>query len=646
MDSVDLGLVGAGRGVGPTVPARTTLADQGVAAFDAILTDLGAHAGVNPTVASNSHNTLPAPRTGNGSDRRTNDARRADGGRSTAHAAAHDEARTASVRHAGDEATERPSEPDPRRRVETDRRSARVRKDDDTTDPSASRATDGTGSAQHAADRAGADAEAQAASHSGASTASHESAAVEEQDASPETPTSDQVASHHRQHHQPLASALPTATGIVAPDASTGENVAANGVGADTAAFPTTPTLETPAQDVPTSAPIGQAVDVADAPTGGAMPEPNRLPSTAAQSGSSGVSYPHGVKGHRTIELAPAIAGQTGIDRLLEPDGSATGNAPSLVESNAASSATAAPGGARRTGISQALSATPSTHAAEGARVVARQVLATLLAGTEPSQDSRGDGTPVSPMPPVTPSPNLASFVPGEALGANAAQRLLEQAVDRASGTAVPVVARETVPAVAAAGLDTAGTGSRSNGHGAGSGDGGAGARQGTGRLSSAFDLSAAPGLVLSPTGGGATSLGAVSGTTSSEATTGDFQLAQQVVRAVSLAWRGNTGEAQVRLTPDHLGEVTVSLKVTDGNVSATLQAETTAARDWIKAHEAELRQGLQEQGLTLERFVVNADGGRGRENQAQDQDGQQQPRHRRGGQVSYPGAPRFELEA
>jgi flagellar hook-length control protein FliK len=68
----------------------------------------------------------------------------------------------------------------------------------------------------------------------------------------------------------------------------------------------------------------------------------------------------------------------------------------------------------------------------------------------------------------------------------------------------------------------------------------------------------------------------------------GDAEMARQVVRAISLAWHDDVGEARLRLTPEHLGEVTVSVRVERGVVSAVLQAETATARDWMRQHESD----------------------------------------------------------
>jgi flagellar hook-length control protein FliK len=126
--------------------------------------------------------------------------------------------------------------------------------------------------------------------------------------------------------------------------------------------------------------------------------------------------------------------------------------------------------------------------------------------------------------------------------------------------------------------------------------------------------------------------------------TTAAPQLAPQVVKAVSLAWTNQVGEAQLRLTPEHLGQVTVSLRVEAGAVSAVLQADTAAAREWIRSHESELRQGLESQGLHLDSLVVTDEGG------GQRREDQSQPESRPRRQVPAGSlgteAPRFEVEA
>jgi flagellar hook-length control protein FliK len=108
-----------------------------------------------------------------------------------------------------------------------------------------------------------------------------------------------------------------------------------------------------------------------------------------------------------------------------------------------------------------------------------------------------------------------------------------------------------------------------------------------------------------------------------------DASLSRQIVQGIRLQWRGGTGEARVTLKPEYLGEVTIALRVEQGGVTAHLNAETAQVRSWMVANEHLLREGLREQGLTLERLVVSDksperdEGGRGR------QQPQQQPEER-----------------
>jgi len=69
--------------------------------------------------------------------------------------------------------------------------------------------------------------------------------------------------------------------------------------------------------------------------------------------------------------------------------------------------------------------------------------------------------------------------------------------------------------------------------------------------------------------------------------------------------WRQGVPEATVRLNPEHLGEVTINIRVDKGVVSASFHAETPAVQQWLEAQEDKLRNGLADQGLNLERFVV-----------------------------------------
>ena len=87
------------------------------------------------------------------------------------------------------------------------------------------------------------------------------------------------------------------------------------------------------------------------------------------------------------------------------------------------------------------------------------------------------------------------------------------------------------------------------------------------------------------------------------------LELPDQLVRAIRMQWRNGVGDAKLRLTPEHLGEVLVSLQVRQGSVSAVLRVDSEIVRDWIRAHQHELKSSLEVQGLQLDELVVEEDG-------------------------------------
>ena len=115
------------------------------------------------------------------------------------------------------------------------------------------------------------------------------------------------------------------------------------------------------------------------------------------------------------------------------------------------------------------------------------------------------------------------------------------------------------------------------------------------------------------------------------------LELPDQLVRAIRMQWRNGVGDAKLRLTPEHLGEVLVSLQVRQGSVSAVLRANSEIVRDWIRAHQHELKSSLESQGLRLDELVVEEDG------HADQQPGREfdEPRRRRPRQTSEA---RFEV--
>ena len=101
-----------------------------------------------------------------------------------------------------------------------------------------------------------------------------------------------------------------------------------------------------------------------------------------------------------------------------------------------------------------------------------------------------------------------------------------------------------------------------------------------------------------------------------------------QIVQSIRLQAVQGTTEARVQLKPEHLGSVNITLRVEHNQVTATIQADVAAVRQWIESHEASLRQSLAEQGLHLARLDVHPDGQQAaRDEQNSDQSRRQQRR-------------------
>jgi flagellar hook-length control protein FliK len=105
-----------------------------------------------------------------------------------------------------------------------------------------------------------------------------------------------------------------------------------------------------------------------------------------------------------------------------------------------------------------------------------------------------------------------------------------------------------------------------------------------------------------------------------------DEQIAnlQRMVQTMRVMVRETVSQATVRLRPEHLGEVTIDVRVDGKSVSAVIHSESANVREWMQGQESSLRNGLSEHGLHLEKLQVQRDGRQdGRE-------GQQQPERRK----------------
>jgi flagellar hook-length control protein FliK len=113
-----------------------------------------------------------------------------------------------------------------------------------------------------------------------------------------------------------------------------------------------------------------------------------------------------------------------------------------------------------------------------------------------------------------------------------------------------------------------------------------------------------------------------------------------RLVQAMRVNMRQGAWEATVRLNPEHLGDVTIALRVDRNSVSAVVNAEAAGVRQWLETQEQAVRSGMAEHGLQLDRFVVQRDGQR-RDPQQQEP----QPQSRRRQPKSGPAAAeRFEI--
>ncbi|MDO8834973.1 MAG: flagellar hook-length control protein FliK, partial [Vicinamibacterales bacterium] len=93
------------------------------------------------------------------------------------------------------------------------------------------------------------------------------------------------------------------------------------------------------------------------------------------------------------------------------------------------------------------------------------------------------------------------------------------------------------------------------------------------------------------------------------EPTSGGQPLDQAIVKSLKVQWNQGVGEARLRLQPEFLGDLSVSLRVIGASVTAVLSSDSPAVREWVQAHQADLRRALEEAGLTLDNLVVDGDG-------------------------------------
>lgn len=96
-------------------------------------------------------------------------------------------------------------------------------------------------------------------------------------------------------------------------------------------------------------------------------------------------------------------------------------------------------------------------------------------------------------------------------------------------------------------------------------------------------------------------------------------QVTSQIVSSLKLQWRDGIGEAKLHLRPDALGQVSLTLRVEQGAVTAVVRAESTQVQEWVLQHQQLLRQQLHDAGLRLDELSVNPDGEQAHQGSHQD---------------------------
>lgn len=116
-------------------------------------------------------------------------------------------------------------------------------------------------------------------------------------------------------------------------------------------------------------------------------------------------------------------------------------------------------------------------------------------------------------------------------------------------------------------------------------------------------------------------------------------ELHGQIIQGMRMQVTANGGDAQIRLRPEYLGDLAISLKIENGAVTARLAASSAEVRQWIEANEPLLRQSLAQQDLRLEKLVVA-------EEEPTSSNHEQEPAHEQAGHQPRPRRRRPENEA
>ena len=109
-----------------------------------------------------------------------------------------------------------------------------------------------------------------------------------------------------------------------------------------------------------------------------------------------------------------------------------------------------------------------------------------------------------------------------------------------------------------------------------------------------------------------------------------------QIVQSIRMQLLRDGGEAHIRLDPRQFGDMSVRIRVDNGQVTARVEADAPVVREWLQNNQHLLRQSLAGQQLTLDRLDVREppatqDNGRRDGSPERERDApQQRPRRRR----------------
>ncbi len=97
------------------------------------------------------------------------------------------------------------------------------------------------------------------------------------------------------------------------------------------------------------------------------------------------------------------------------------------------------------------------------------------------------------------------------------------------------------------------------------------------------------------------------------------------IVEKMLIMFRAGEYQSRLQITPPELGKLDIDLVIKNGHVQANLSAESSAVKEIIEANLNQLKQQLNSQGLTIDKFnvMVSTDNGERKDNStwAQDKD-------------------------